>query len=336
MNLKFLKNINPMHMLTVLGSGFVILLLLLFVLLNKTEKPAGQQSGSVRQTIPQAEPSSDATKVESYRNGSNINDYWNSCDEQQNAPSAPCDNNTATGSRQTPQAPTIDELFRDSSPQPSSGSAPVHKSTPPAKAQEQPKEEPVPESPAPEAKPLVKRSGAVSSLDDASSDIGSGFSTLDGADTYISQDEGKPYSCMFTRDEKVKSGQRITLRLLEDLVISGVHIPRNTHLQGVCTISERMEINVTSLDMGGRILKFHFEAFDTDGGKGIYCSDLSKTAKEAADQSINTVTSSLNGRLGRVARDAATLGASIIRSKTGEVSVSIPAGYTFYLVEKTR
>ena len=138
---------------------------------------------------------------------------------------------------------------------------------------------------------------------------------------------------MFTRDEKVKTGQRITLRLLEDLVISGVHIPRNTHLQGVVSVTERLEIRVTALDVGGRILSFHFEAYDTDGGKGIYCSDLSQAGKSAVEQGIATVSSTLNSGLGRIARDAASVGASIIRNKAGEATVSVPAGYTFYLLE---
>lgn len=332
--MKITDKIKPLHLAVILGAIFILIMLFLFFQLASS--PKQQESESLRQEIPDADVREDSgTKTEGYsKDGSNIEGYWDSCDRQFNP-----EENTAP-LKSGPSIPTVEELFKDGpndepkrtqSPKskPSAGTAPKA-----SQASSTPKEEEAPPQAVPKAQ--VRRSGSVSSLDGNGSDLGSGFSTLDGTETYVSQEEGKPYSCMFTRDEKVKSGQRITLRLLEDLVISGVHIPRNTHLQGVCTISERMEINVTSLDMGGRILKFHFEAFDTDGGKGIYCSDLSKTAKEAADQGINTVTSSLNGRLGRVARDAATLGASIIRSKTGEVSVSIPAGYTFYLVEKKR
>ena len=141
---------------------------------------------------------------------------------------------------------------------------------------------------------------------------------------------------MFTRDEKVKNGQRITVRLLEDLVIGGVHVPQNTHLQGLVSIAERMGVSITSLDVGGRILTFHFEAFDTDGGQGIYCSDLSQPRKDAAEQGLSTVGGLLNSRLGRVARDAASVGASIVRNKAGEATVSVPAGYTFYIIQQTR
>ena len=88
--------------------------------------------------------------------------------------------------------------------------------------------------------------------------------------------------------------------------------------------------------MGGRILTFHFEAFDTDGGKGIYCSDLGKAGKEAAEQGLATAGGLLNTRLGRVARDAASVGVSLIRSKAGETTVAVPAGYTFYIIQQER
>ena len=34
--------------------------------------------------------------------------------------------------------------------------------------------------------------------------------------------------------------------------------------------------------------------------------------------------------------DAASVGASIVRNKAGEATVSVPAGYTFYIIQQTR
>lgn len=97
-----------------------------------------------------------------------------------------------------------------------------------------------------------------------------------------------------------------------------------------------MEVSISSLDMGGRIVSLGFEAFDTDGGKGIYCSDLSQVRQEITEQGVATVSTGLSNRLGRVARDAAAVGASIVRNKAGEATVSVPAGYTFYIMEEKR
>ena len=344
-------------LLGILGAVALIAILLLFPLLAPQD---GSQEESPIAVIPEADlDEGDGSKIGSYRKGG-IGAYWDSLQEGEDPLESPQTKATRdqdgspSHERNRPEALDVSDLFGDckepaqtevqTPPRKTSGGAkrpsdgaqkvkPVQ--TPPESAP--PSEPTPPQEPARAEEPRsqVKRSGAVSSLDeDVASDLGNGFSTLDGTDRWVGSESGKPYRCMFTRDEKVKSGQRITLRLLEDLVISGVHIPRNTHLQGVVTVSDRMEIRITSLDIGGRILSFHFEAFDTDGGKGIYCSDLSQTGKSIIEQGLATVSSTLNSGLGRVARDAASVGASIVRNNAGEATVSVPAGYTFYIVEQ--
>ena len=328
---------------------FIVVLLLIPVLVK--EKP--QEESSVVAVIPEADlTEGDDSKTASYRNG-NISDYWDELGKDNPEPvspdipgQAPSEDLRGKGSRRPP-AMEVDDIFGDyrnaPAPEPahkqSRGSGKGQRSSPAKEstAQTEPAGQAAATEEAPKPRAQVKRSGAVSSLDeDVSGDLGNGFSTLDGTDRWVGGEAGKPYRCMFTRDEKVKSGQRITVRLLEDLVIGTTHVPRNTHLQGLVNISDRMEVSITSLDMGGKILTFHFEAFDTDGGKGIYCSDLSKTKKEVTEQGLATVTSTLNSRLGRVARDAASVGASIVRNKAGEATVTVPAGYTFYIIEEIR
>ena len=328
---------------------FIVVLLLIPVLVK--EKP--QEESSVVAVIPEADlTEGDDSKTASYRNG-NISDYWDELGKDNPEPvspdipgQAPTDDLRGKGSRRPP-AMEVDDIFGDyrnaPAPEPahkqSRGSGKGQRSSPAKEstAETKPAGQAAVTEEAPKPRAQVKRSGAVSSLDeDVSGDLGNGFSTLDGTDRWVGGEAGKPYRCMFTRDEKVKSGQRITVRLLEDLVIGSTHVPRNTHLQGLVNISDRMEVSINSLDMGGKILTFHFEAFDTDGGKGIYCSDLSKTKKEVTEQGLATVTSTLNSRLGRVARDAASVGASIVRNKAGEATVTVPAGYTFYIIEEIR
>lgn len=337
--------------LGILGAAALTAILLLIPLLAPDKAPASRES--LVAVIPEADlEEGEATKTGSYRRGG-ISDYWDSLGEterREETAARETEEEPAPLERGKPRAVGVEELFGDvretpaAEPQRKKGgtgkAAPANRPSPPGLSQVSPApSEPAPTQEAPleePPRPQVKRSGAVSSLDeDLSSDLGNGFSTLDGTDRWVEAGSGKPYRCMFTRDEKVKSGQRITVRLLEDLVIDGVHVPRNTHLQGVVTVSDRMEVRVNTLDMGGRILSFHFEAYDTDGGKGIYCSDLSKTGKTVLEQGISTLSSTLGSGLGRVARDAAAVGASIVRNKAGEATVSVPAGYTFYIIEQT-
>ena len=336
----------------ILGAVALIAVILLIPLLAPDGDDRGEQHVGV---IPEADLDEDEdSKTDSYRKGGSINDYWDSLEGESgdpDAPESPARDSGGVSARdgRRPPAVVVDDLFGDyrEAPAPPRDGRPARGGSGGKARQDVPQEESATAEPPQEAgeeappseeiRVQVKRSGAVSSLDeDVAADLGNGFSTLDGTDRWVGGEAGKPYRCMFTRDEKVRSGQRIAVRLLEDLVVSGVHIPRNTHLQGVVTVSDRMEVAITSLDVGGRILSFRFEAYDTDGGKGIYCSDLSKARRDAVEQGAATASATLNSRLGRVARDAAALGASLVRDKAGEATVSVPAGYTFYIIEEFR
>lgn len=182
----------------------------------------------------------------------------------------------------------------------------------------------------------IKRTGAISSLDeDIPEELGTGFSSLDDS-RFIAADATRPYRCMFARSEKVRSGQRVSVRLLEDVVVDGTLVPRNTRLSAVCTIGKRMEVAISTIEVNGRIHTVSFDGYDTDGTRGIYCSDLVETRKQAKSQGISSAGSILGGRsMVGIARDAANLGLAIAQSASGETTVSIPEGYVFYLVQKT-
>lgn len=182
----------------------------------------------------------------------------------------------------------------------------------------------------------IRRTGAISSLDgDPDDEVGTGFSSLDDRG-YVEADASRPYRCMFARSEKVRSGQRVSVRLLEDVVVDGTLVPRNTRLSAVCTIGRRMEVAISTIEVNGRIHAVSFDGYDTDGTKGIYCSDLVETRKQARSQGISSAGSILSGRsMAGIARDAASLGLAIAQSASGETTVSIPEGYVFYLVQKT-
>lgn len=329
-----------------------------------TRRKGAEDGGTVRQEVPPAEQTDPPeTKTEGYRGAARSEIYWNDLEAlEAGDPEADSSEAIPRAERHAPGEINVEDLFgdcRDASAPPLQERAPAPRTSSggggggggsarrqPSQGQAEPRpsqggqtEQAAPAAEAPAADPPapVKRTGAISSLDeDVFGELGSGFSTLDGSDRWVSGGPDRPYRCMFMRDEKVRTGQRVTVRLLEDLVVGSVHIPQNTHLQGVCTIADRMELSFTSIDLGGRILSLRFQAYDTDGGRGIYCSDISKGVQEATGQGLSTVTTTLNSRLGRVARDAAAVGASVVRSKTGEATVSVPAGYTFYIIEEKR
>ena len=148
----------------------------------------------------------------------------------------------------------------------------------------------------------------------------------------------RPFRCMFVRDQKLKSGQRVTLRLLEDYVDGGVRIPANTHLAAICKLGDRLELSVRSLEMNGRIVPLALDAYDTDGLQGIYCPETSasKNSRQASNDAISAAGTTFGGLVGDLASTVLRTGASIARSASGEVSVSVVSGYEFYLVKSER
>lgn len=184
----------------------------------------------------------------------------------------------------------------------------------------------------------VRRTGSVSTLDDGfvSSSL-AGISSLEAADDIYSAEEQYPFKCMFTRDEKIKTGDRVSVRLLEDMVIDGQLVPKNTHLQATCSIGKRLDLNVSSLDIGGKLISFDYDAYDNDGAKGLYFPD---TGNSVGDQARNLASEAVMSRAssgaGRVAQDVIQLGRVVVNGKGKDMSVSVPAGYQFYLVKKVR
>lgn len=178
----------------------------------------------------------------------------------------------------------------------------------------------------------VRRSDVISSLDDGWNETG--VSSLDEQSQAYTSEDSHPFKCMFVREEKIKDGQRVSVRLMEDMVVGGVLVPKNSHLMASCSLGGRLELEIANIEMQGRILSLGYEAYDTDGTRGIYCPDAGGAAKTAASRGTSLAGTALRSRVGRVAGDVLTTGISLIESAGGERTVSVPAGYTFYIVKK--
>ena len=178
-----------------------------------------------------------------------------------------------------------------------------------------------------EAEPLdfsfSSSDGVISSLDDEQNDMAVRYA----------DDVKRPFRCMFIRDEKIKNGQRVAVRLLEEYKQDGIRIPANTHLQAICKIDDRLRLTIRSLEMNGKIIPLQLEAYDSDGLAGIYCPEASKSVKTATNDLITTAGTSLGGLVGNLANTVIRTGATIARTASGENAVTINSGYEFYLVK---
>lgn len=147
--------------------------------------------------------------------------------------------------------------------------------------------------------------------------------------------------CMFIRDEKVRSGQRVQIRLLEDLRVDGSVIPANSHLTALCTIGDRLQLEVASLQVNGSIIRAGYRAYDSDGMEGLYCPDTETSMERAARSSQGSVISAGGSALSQALTGLLSAG---VNAGTGVVAraasrdgqtVQVSAGYRFYLLRKT-
>lgn len=172
----------------------------------------------------------------------------------------------------------------------------------------------------------AKPSSLISSLDDDAFD-----------EPMESAGEERPVRCIFVRDEKIKNGQRVTIRLLEDLTIDGLLVTANSHLSATCTIGDRLSMRITSIEQKGHIYSLSMDAYDIDGSLGIYCPETGSTRNNSTikNNAVTAATSTIGGMVGRVAGTIVNTGASLVRNSSGDVTVSISSGYEFYIM-KTR
>lgn len=181
---------------------------------------------------------------------------------------------------------------------------------------------------------VTRQSASISTLDDDFSS--GGISSLDDEGSELVTSESHPFKCMFAKESKIKNGQRVSVILLEDIMVSGIPVPKNTHLMARCQISDRLELEFENIEIGGRIIHLGYEAFDVDGSRGIYCPDVSGTGKQVRSRGSNIISSTLSGRMGRIASEVLSTGVSIAQNAGGEITVSVPAGYTFYIVKSQK
>ena len=137
-------------------------------------------------------------------------------------------------------------------------------------------------------------------------------------------------------DQTVMAGSSVKLRLLEDVLIEGRVIPRNSFIYGLCTIAgQRLGITVSSVQYQNSIIPVTLSAFDLDGGEGLYIpGSLNRDAvKQGAATGISsadmlTMSPSLGAQAAGVAMQT---GKALIGKQVKLVKVNLKANYKLLL-----
>lgn len=109
----------------------------------------------------------------------------------------------------------------------------------------------------------------------------------------LSDDSLKTIRAVIHKNQTIVTGGRLQLRLLEPMKIRGREIPAGTMLFGLCNFgTERVAVNITSIQLEGKIIPATIKTYDMDGIPGIYVPNilavdqLRQTTAEVA-QSVN-------------------------------------------------
>ena len=175
------------------------------------------------------------------------------------------------------------------------------------------------------------------------------FSSLSNTDDYEMEDwdssDNGFIRCCFAKDMKVVNGQRITIRLLQDLFINDALIPANSRITATCQLSDRLNVIVSGFEINGRIFDDKFIAYDlNDGNPGIYCPSVSQNnskliKRQAINEGVSAVSSVLGrdgGVIGSLGSRAVSTGQQIANSAIALTEVSVVSGYEFYIKRSER
>lgn len=171
--------------------------------------------------------------------------------------------------------------------------------------------------------------------------VDNGFHTPVGEDKIVGDKNIR--ACIDT-EQVVASGQRLSLRLLEDVKIGSRVVSVNSLLYGTVHIEgQRLHITIAGVEQNGAIVPVELTAYDTDGQKGLYIpNSAERTAlKEAAakiSSGLGSGISFFNNASQQIAMDVArgvTQGGSqYVASKLREVKICVKANYPLLLISK--
>ncbi len=139
--------------------------------------------------------------------------------------------------------------------------------------------------------------------------------------------------------QTIVNGSIIKLRLQNEILINGVHIPKDKFVFGVASLNgERLNIKVTSIRYNNSLFPVELAVYDMDGLKGIYVPGAitRDVAKQSADRSLQTIgVTSLDPSLRAQAASAGIEAAKTLFSKKVKlIRVTVKADYQVLLKDE--
>lgn len=139
--------------------------------------------------------------------------------------------------------------------------------------------------------------------------------------------------------QTVVNGSIVKIRLVHDVFINGVLIPRNSFVFGTASLKgERLEIKISTIKYLNSIFPVELSVYDIDGIKGIYIPgtinrDVAKASADRSMQSIGIagVSDSWGAQAAGMGVEAAK---TLLSKKVKLIKVAVKAGYKVLLYDE--
>ncbi len=134
------------------------------------------------------------------------------------------------------------------------------------------------------------------------------------------------------------SGSVIKLKLIKDIYVNGVLIPKNQFIHGTCALNgERLQVEINSIRNGTSIYPVLLSVFDLDGLEGIHipgaiARDVAKQSSNQALQDIQLGTMNPSIEVQAASAGIETV-KNLVSKKTKLIKVSVKAGYKVLLID---
>lgn len=139
-----------------------------------------------------------------------------------------------------------------------------------------------------------------------------------------------------TTEQKIKSGDKVQLRLLKDAYLQDEKIERNTYIYAIAKIEDnRLQLIVSSVSKNTKAIPCSLAAYDTDGYKGLaFTSDdssqeISREVKNALQTTVGQLAAVTSRTAGNIIRSTSRIGSNAIGNK--QQTITLPANYMMQL-----
>lgn len=144
------------------------------------------------------------------------------------------------------------------------------------------------------------------------------------------------------RDQTIISGKEISFRLIEELVLENIKIPKNTPIYGISNFSShRIKVEFSHILFKGQLIPFKRNLYDLDGFEGIGISNNTllkeideHVSEEALEGTQESIDSSFSGLTQKGIKAATGILKKIISKKKSLIEVHLDSGHKVILREK--